>query len=96
MYVDCYVTKSKVRAGAVIVPLPKHMLVSSTSDNQNNERLSIAKNATRVLKTSLVLRPNGWTVEELELVSELWLEFLVIVVPSLKGHIYQGFLDDIL
>jgi hypothetical protein len=32
-YVDCYVTKSKVQAGAVTVPFPKHVLVSSISDN---------------------------------------------------------------
>jgi hypothetical protein len=80
MYVNCYVTKNKVQAGAVIVSLFKHVLVSSTSDNQNNGRLPIAKNATRVLKTLLVLRPDGWTVEELGLVSELWLGFLAIVV----------------
>jgi hypothetical protein len=33
MYVDYHVTKNKVQAGAVTVPLSKHMLVSSTSDN---------------------------------------------------------------
>jgi hypothetical protein len=70
-YVDCHVTKNKVQAGAVTVPLPKHVLVSSTSDNQNNGRLPIAKSMTYVLKTLLVLRPGGWTVEELGLVSGL-------------------------
>jgi hypothetical protein len=95
-YVDCHVTKSKVQAGAVTVPLSKHVLVSSTSDNQNNRRLPIAKNVTYVLKTLLVLRPGGWIVEELKLVSGLWLGFLAIVVPSLEGHIYQGFFYDIL
>jgi hypothetical protein len=94
-YVDCHVTKSKVQAGAVIVPLFKHMLVSSTSDNQNNGRLLIAKSVTCVFKTLLVLRPGGWIVEKLGLISGLWLRFLVIVVPNLKGHIYQGFLYDI-
>jgi hypothetical protein len=89
------VTKSKVQAGAVIVPLSKHVLVSSTSDNQNNGRLPIAKSVTCVLKTLLVLRPAGWIVEELGLVSELWLGFLAIVVPNLKGYIYQGFFYDI-
>jgi hypothetical protein len=58
-YVDCHVTKNKVQAEAVTVSLPKHVLVSSTSDNQNNERLPIAKNVTYVLKTLLVLRPGG-------------------------------------
>jgi hypothetical protein len=58
-YVDCHVTKNKVQAGAVTVPLPKHMLVSNTSDNQNNGRLLIAKNVICVLKTLLVLRPGG-------------------------------------
>jgi hypothetical protein len=96
MYVNCYVTKNKIQAGAVIVPLFKHMLVSSTSDNQNNGRLPIAKNATPVLKILLILRPDGWTVEELGLVSGLWLRFLAIIVPNLKGHIYQGFLYNIL
>jgi hypothetical protein len=96
MYVDCYVTKNKVQAGAVIVLLPKHVLVSSILNNQNNRRLLIAKNATPVLKTLLVLRPDGWTVEELGLVSGLWLGFLAIVVPSLKDYIYQGFFYDIL
>jgi hypothetical protein len=95
MYVDCHVTKSKVQAGAVTVPLPKHVLISSISNNQNNKRLPIAKSATRVLKTLLVLRPNGWTVEELKLVSGLWLGFLAMVVPNLKGYIYQGFLYNI-
>jgi hypothetical protein len=71
MYVNYYVTKNKVQAGAVTVLLSKHVLVSSISDNQNNGRLLIAKNATPVLKTLLVLRTNGWTVEKLELVSEL-------------------------
>jgi hypothetical protein len=71
MYVDCYVTKSKIQAEAVTVPFSKHVLVSSTSDNQNNRRLPIAKSATRILKTLLVLRPDGWAVEELELVSGL-------------------------
>jgi hypothetical protein len=71
MYVDCHVTKNKVQAEAVTVPLSKHMLVSSTSDNQNNGRLLIAKSATRVLKILFVLRPGGWTVEELGLVSGL-------------------------
>jgi hypothetical protein len=94
-YVDCHVTKSKVQAEAVTVFLPKHMLVSSTSNNQNNGRLLIAKNMIYVLKTLLVLRPGGWTVEELGLVSGLWLEFLAIVVHSLEDHIYQGFLYDI-
>jgi hypothetical protein len=89
------VTKSKVQAGAVIVPLPKHVLVSSISDNQNNGRLPIAKSVTCVLKILLVLRPSGWTVKELGLVSGLWLGFLAIVVPSLKGYIYQGFFYDI-
>jgi hypothetical protein len=96
MYVDCHVTKSKVQAGAVTVPLPKHVLVSSTLDNQNNGRLPIAKSVIRVLKTLLVLRPDGWIVEKLELVSGLWLGFLAIVVLNLKDHIYQGFLYDIL
>jgi hypothetical protein len=59
MYVNYYVTKNKIQAEAVIIPLPKHVLVSSTSDNQNNERLPIAKNTIRVLKTLLVLRPDG-------------------------------------
>jgi hypothetical protein len=71
MYIDCHVTKNKVYAGAVIIPLSKNIFVSSISDNQNNERLLIAKNATYILKILLVLRPNGWTVEELKLVS--WL-----------------------
>jgi hypothetical protein len=70
-YVYCHVTKSKVQAEAVIIPLPKHVLVSSTSDNQNNGRFPIAKNVTYVLKTLLVLRPGGWTIEELGLVSGL-------------------------
>jgi hypothetical protein len=95
MYVNCHVTKNKIQAGAVIIPLSKHVLVSSTSDNQNNRRLPIAKSAIFVLKTLLVLRPNGWTVEELKLVSGLWLEFLAIVVPNLKGYIYQGFFYNI-
>jgi hypothetical protein len=94
-YVDYHVTKNKVQAGAVTVFLPKHVLVSSTSDNQNNKRLPIAKSVTYVLKTLLVLRPDGWTVEELGLVSGLWLGFLAIVVLSLKGYIYQGFFYDI-
>jgi hypothetical protein len=89
------VTKSKVQAGAVIVPLPKHVLVSSTSDNQNNGRLPIAKSVICVLKTLLVLRPGGWTVEKLGLVSGLWLGFLAIVVPNLKGYIYQSFFYNI-
>jgi hypothetical protein len=96
IYVNYYVTKSKIQAGAVIIPLPKHVLVSSISNNQNNGRLLITKNATRVLKTLLVLRPDGGTVEKLELFSELWLGFLAIVVPSLENYIYQGFLYDIL
>jgi hypothetical protein len=87
-YVDCHVTKSKVQAGAVIVPLPKHVLVSSTLDNQNNERLPIAKSVICVLKILLVLRPGGWIVEELGPVSGLWLRFLAIVVPNLEDHIY--------
>jgi hypothetical protein len=90
------VIKNKVQAGAVIVPLSKHVLVSSTSDNQNNGRLPIAKSVTCVFKTLLVLRPGGWTVEELGLISGLWLEFLAIVVPNLKDHIYQGFFYNIL
>jgi hypothetical protein len=53
------VIKTKVQAGAVIVPFPKHVLVSSISDNQNNGRLPIAKSTTRVLKTLLVLRLDG-------------------------------------
>jgi hypothetical protein len=89
------VTKNKVQAGAVIVPLPKHVLVSSTSDNQNNGRLPIAKNVICVLKTLLVLQPGGWTVEKLGLVFGLWLGFLAIVVPNLKNYIYQGFFSDI-
>jgi hypothetical protein len=67
-YVDCHVIKNKVQAGAVIVPLSKHVLVSSISDNQNNGRLPIAKSVICVFKTLLVLRPGGWTVEELGLV----------------------------
>jgi hypothetical protein len=59
MYIDCHVTKNKIQAGAVTVPLPKHVLISSTSNNQNNGRLPIAKSATRVLKILLVLRPDG-------------------------------------
>jgi hypothetical protein len=65
------VIKSKVQAGAVTVPLPKHMLVLSTLDNKNNRRLPIAKSVTCVLKILLVLRPGGWTVEKLKLVSGL-------------------------
>jgi hypothetical protein len=90
------VIKSKVQAGAVIVPLPKHVLVSSISNNQNNGRLLIAKSVTCVFKILLVLRPGGWTVEELGLVFGLWLGFLAIVVLSLEGYIYQGFFYDIL
>jgi hypothetical protein len=89
------VIKSKIQAEAVTVPLLKHVLVSSMLDNQNNGRLPIAKSVICVLKTLLVLRPGGWTVEELGLVSGLWLGFLAIVVPNLKGYIYQGFLYDI-
>jgi hypothetical protein len=89
------VTKNKVQAGAVIVPFFKHVLVSSTLDSQNNGRLPIAKSVICVFKTLLVLRPGGWIVEELGLVSGLWLGFLAIVVPSLKGYIYQGFFYDI-
>jgi hypothetical protein len=80
----------------VIIPFSKHVLVSSTSDNQNNGRLLIAKSVIYVFKTLLVLRLGGWTVEELGLVFELWLGFLAIVVPNLKGHIYQGFFYNIL
>jgi hypothetical protein len=58
----------------VIVPLPKHVLVSSTSDNQNNGRLPIAKGVIYIFKILLVLRPGGWTVEGLELDSELLLD----------------------
>jgi hypothetical protein len=82
------VTKNKVQAGAVIVFLSKHVLVSSTSHNQNNGRLPIAKSVIYVFKTLLVLRPGGWTVEQLGLVSGLWLGFLAIVVPILEGYIY--------
>jgi hypothetical protein len=51
-----------------------------------------------VFKTLLVLRPGGWTVEELglELGSKLWSEFVLIVILSLKGYIYQGLLYGIL
>jgi hypothetical protein len=45
-YVDCHVIKNKIQTGAVIIPLPKHVLVSSISDNQNNGRLLIAKGMT--------------------------------------------------
>jgi hypothetical protein len=72
------------------------VLVSSISNNQNNGRLPIAKSVTCVFKTLLVLRPGGWTVEELGLIFGLWLGFLAIVVPNLEGYIYQGFFYDIL
>jgi hypothetical protein len=94
-YVDYHVTKSKIQARAVIVPLCKHVLVSSTSNNQNNGRLLIAKNVTCVLKILLVLWPGGWTVKRLGLVSELWLKFLAIVVSNLKSYIYQDLLYNI-